>query len=65
MDTTFHNVTITIDAEAPRAAYDMLCNALGTIELCGIGIEWNTDTYSTESEQAQRPTTDLFPNTEQ
>lgn len=60
MDTTFHNVTITIQATSSRKAYDELCDALHTVG--ADRIEWTTDTYSTETEQAERPTSDLFPN---
>jgi hypothetical protein len=66
METTFHNVTITIEADSPREAYGLLCKALGSL---GDGFvkccEWQTDTYQTvtedgvESEDAD--SSELFP----
>jgi hypothetical protein len=40
-ETSFENVTITIQAATPREAYDKLCAALGTIN----DVDWTTDTY--------------------
>ncbi len=55
--TTFHNVTISINADNSKKAYAKLCDVLQTIDA-----EWTTDTYTdtdTASEEA-RETTELF-----
>lgn len=56
--TTFHNVTICIASDDPKAAYAALCDALATIDG-----DWHTDTYSHDEGEA-RPTTELFPEAE-
>ena len=66
METTFHNVTITIEADSPREAYSLLCQALGSL---GDGFvkccEWQTDTYSTVSADdvvsEEADSSELFP----
>jgi len=55
-ETTFNNITITVPADSPKAAYALLCQALATIEA-----EWKTDTY-TEAEGEELSTTKLFPH---
>ena len=61
MNTTFHNVTITINAATPEAAYAELFK-----RLCPNGetkIEVATDTYSTGSPEdtgGERPTEELW-----
>jgi hypothetical protein len=51
VETTFHNVTITIEADSPEEAYELLCKSLGQL---GDGFvkccEWQTDTYSTDED---------------
>jgi hypothetical protein len=56
MDTTFHNVLITISAETSKEAYTKLCNALASIDA-----EYVTDTYSEGSSFEEESTAKLFP----
>jgi hypothetical protein len=42
-ETSFQNVTITIQAATPREAYEKLCTALASIDA-----EWTTDTFSVD-----------------
>ena len=57
MLTTFHNITVSIEAETPREAYAKLCELLGRW-----GIEYTTDTYSVDHDEALLDTVDLFPD---
>lgn len=57
METTFHNVTITVEAENPKDAYNLLCVLLGS----RTDIEYTTDTFSTRKGPMPKPTTKLFP----
>jgi hypothetical protein len=41
METTFHNVLITISANSPQEAYNKLCKLLRDVK-----VEYTTDTYS-------------------
>lgn len=60
METTFHNVTITIEAKTPEAAYSELCKLFHP--LCQSGrLEYETDTYTTKRQLRPRPTSILFP----
>jgi hypothetical protein len=58
--TTFHNVTISIDATTPEDAYMRLCRALNKP-----GFEYDTKTYSTGTTRAEheeeRYTCELWP----
>lgn len=54
MTTTFHHVTITIEAPTPHLAYDDLRNALDEL-----GAEWETDTYTIDNREEHRTTTEL------
>lgn len=57
METTFHNVTITIPSIDSAEAYAILCSALHRI-----GAEFVTDTFSTDQSPARvRSTSELFP----
>lgn len=59
METTFHNLTITIDAKTPQDAYDKLCQLLADH-----GMEFTTSTFSTYDhgeEGEERDTEELFP----
>lgn len=58
METTFHNVTIIIEADNPRAAYDKLCALLAR----GGKAYWESDTFSTDTDMQQQPTSELFPD---
>ena len=64
METTFHNVTITIVADTPKEAYSLLCQSLGSL---GDGFakccEWQTDKYSVDGGE-EADTSDLFPDTD-
>jgi hypothetical protein len=55
-DVTFHNVTITINAQTPAEAYETLCNALSNLNC-----EWTSDTFSTDNDDDRRDTEELFP----
>jgi hypothetical protein len=55
-DFTFQNVTITIQAKDGAAAYTALCNALASIQA-----EYETDTYTIEGEDEERPVSELYP----
>lgn len=46
METTFHNVLITISAESPKEAYTRLCKLLGSEK----GVEYTTDTYTVDTD---------------
>ena len=58
METTFHNVTITIEATTPKEAYTKLCNLLGSRD----GVEWMTDFYTVANGDTQASTLELFPD---
>lgn len=59
METTFHNVTITIDAANPTEAYRKLCELFETIK----GAEYATDTFTTDNApDRHRNTSTLWPN---
>ena len=60
MTVTFHNVTIVVNADNPHAAYDDLCEWLGLPAQEG-QLEYETDTYSTDTDETVRSTSDLFP----
>jgi hypothetical protein len=55
-ETSFENVTITIQSVTPREAYDKLCAALGTID----GVDWTTDTYCIDGGESNS-TSELWP----
>lgn len=58
-ETTFHNVTITIEAETPRAAYDKLCALLHDDNYT---VEYTTDVFTTDADpHHERSTTELWP----
>jgi hypothetical protein len=58
MEVTFYNVTITIEATSPEAAYERLCGGMAEMEA-----EYQTDTFSTYGgeEKDCRDTKLLFP----
>ncbi|MFN3076877.1 MAG: hypothetical protein ABT940_08375 [Alphaproteobacteria bacterium] len=65
METTFHNVTITIVAENPKAAYTKLCDMFGTLVQNG-ELEYTTDTFTTSKDQdTHRDSSEAFPNLEE
>ena len=51
---TFQNVTVSIEAENGKKAYDILCNKLNG------SLDWITDTYS-ENDKENKSTVELFP----
>ncbi len=53
-ETSFQNVTITIQAATPREAYEKLCTALASIDA-----EWTTDTFSIDGGE-DRCTSELW-----
>jgi hypothetical protein len=55
-ETSFQNVTITIQAATPREAYEKLCTALASIDA-----EWTTDTFSVDGGE-DRCTSELWPD---
>jgi len=63
MTVTFHNLTITLEAESAQQAYDDLCAHLELYDrACGGGaVEWETDTYSVDGGE-ERSTEELWPN---
>lgn len=60
METTFHNLTVTVEAHTAKAAYTKLCNLMA---MGGPSISWTTDTYTTDQRRPSRyrPTSELFP----
>jgi hypothetical protein len=57
METTFHNVTIVINAETSEEAYTKLCNTLASIKA-----EYCTDMYSDSNTGYEEESTEkLFP----
>lgn len=62
METTFHNVTITIAGCSAKKAYEELCALLAASQYA---TEWETDTYSTSRGRCQasepKPTRTLWP----
>ena len=56
MDTTFHNVLITISASTSHEAYEKLCAALASIDA-----EYVTDTFSTDANDEEESTSKIFP----
>jgi hypothetical protein len=55
-ETSFQNVTITIQAPTSRAAYEKLCAALASIDA-----EWTTDTFLVDGSEG-RCTSELWPD---
>jgi hypothetical protein len=55
-ETSFQNVTITIQAPTSREAYEKLCTALASIDA-----EWTTDTFSVDGGE-DRCTSELWPD---
>ena len=55
-ETSFQNVTITIQALTSREAYDKLCTALASIDA-----EWTTDTFCVNGGE-DRCTSELWPD---
>lgn len=69
METTFHNVTITIEAENPKAAYAKLCEVFAPLT-AKEELEYTTDTYTTNTVEEtlldnDRETAELFPDQEE
>jgi hypothetical protein len=58
METTFHNVTITVTAETAKDAYNTLCALLAAG-----GVEFETDTFSADhaGNENLRDTSELWP----
>lgn len=58
---TFINLSVTVEASSPEAAYDLLCNEV----LRGRVVDFETDqyyAYNLKGEEGQaRPTSDLYP----
>jgi hypothetical protein len=64
IETTFNNITISI-AAPPARAYELLCNALASIEQ-HVQSEYDTDTFTTSDDPGnKRVTSDLWPKSEQ
>ena len=62
MTTSFHRVTITIDAPTAKQAYAALCDLLDQYNILhNGGIEWETDTYSIDGGE-ERDTSELWPD---
>jgi hypothetical protein len=59
LEVTFHNVTISIQAETADEAYTQLANAVAAIP----GGDMHTTTYTLGDSNMHRPTTGLFPLT--
>lgn len=60
-DVTFYNVKIVISgAKSPQNAYDRLCDALASMEVDDVAVEWTTRTY-TKGTGPERSTMTLFP----
>ena len=55
-ETSFQNVTITIQAATPGEAYEKLCTVLASIDA-----EWTTDTFSID-DCVDRYTSELWPD---
>ncbi len=55
-ETSFQNVTITIQAPTSREAYDKLCTVLASIDA-----EWTTDTFFVDGGE-ERCTSELWPD---
>jgi hypothetical protein len=54
---TFHNVTITVEADTPKAAYNRLCTLLSDSH-----VEYSTDTWTDNTHpDDEHPVTDLWP----
>lgn len=49
MEVTFRNVTITIEADTPQAAYDKLCEAMEPLIANGT-LEYETDSYTFDAD---------------
>ncbi len=62
MTVTFNNITITMESESARQAYDELCALLDEYDKARGGgtIEWETDTYSIDGD-TERETSELWP----
>ena len=64
MTVYFRNVLISIEADDPKAAYDRLCDVLGSAAAEG-DLEWATDTYTVHEyrrkETEPRKTSRLWP----
>jgi hypothetical protein len=68
-DTTFHNVTITIEADTPEDAYKALCSIFDeasqkTPYRESILLEYQTDTYSVGDDEEAWSTEALWPKAE-
>lgn len=62
METTFHNVTITIEAEDSKAAYTKLCEMFHPLVSKG-ELEYTTDFFTTDNTpDSSGDTSELFPN---
>lgn len=59
MTVTFNNLTVSIEADTPKAAYTRLCDLLdkGNPEP---GVEWYSDTYCRDDEPEQHDTSLLM-----
>jgi transposase-like protein len=55
-ETSFQNVTITIQTATPREAYEKLCTVLASIDA-----EWTTDRFSVDGGE-DRCTSELWPD---
>ncbi len=62
MTITFHNITITMEAESARQAYDDLCELLDEYDKShGRGaMEWTSDTYAIDG-GVESETSELWP----
>lgn len=67
VEVQFNNITITIaNVENAKQAYNILCEALASLEKAGYLVEWTTDTYwvlerEYQEEFTERSTKELFP----
>lgn len=58
-------VLVSIEAESPKAAYDILCDVLGERASSEGDLEYTTDTYSTDADPIDRDATELWPQKEE
>lgn len=63
METTFHNVTISIEADSPQSAYRMLCELFDPM-VATQALDYRTDTYTVyptpEESREPTPTNELW-----
>lgn len=53
---TFNNLSISIQAEDPKKAYDKLCEVLKDNGI----VDWYSDTYTVNDSEDEKPTEELW-----